>query len=405
MINEHIAKIKKLLDEEKYSEAVELCNDPDYSENALVQSLKTIALMRDCRVQEALDSVTLALSRGYNAELEDKRILLISILNGPEQALIECDKEENKEKRIIQLRKATILKDLRRLDEALDICNRPGYTEGIFGPRFIDMKRRINGLKKNSNNNIEVSKLLTKIYVEKVTKEELENANIDEWNKELLLLAYYEKKNKSTGLQIIKELKKKYANQHAKIKVLNNFYTKFSSKKSKLCDIGHYAELLGCKVNFEYALELNKDTETKETEVKTEIIKEENKPNNKKEDKEKKQRKMVGSTGTVVNSRYSNNNSNSNTSVDTPSKKDNQVILIKDYFRTEVDEVRKYLYKSMADDSSRKSATNAYDLFENMVNKSVEDKATLTRFRNLLEKMLTVTKIEIDLVDKKIKKL
>ena len=59
----------------------------------------------------------------------------------------------------------------------------------------------------------------------------------------------------------------------------------------------------------------------------------------------------------------------------------------------------------MADDSSRRSATNAYDLFENMINKSIEDKATLIRFKNLLEKMIPAIKVEMDIVEKKFQKI
>lgn len=403
-------QIKKLLDQERFNEIYELCDKDFLRDNAAIQTLKIIALMREGRNEEALDYVEGILAEKYNQELEDKRILLVQVLYGSKEALDECNKEINSDKKVIQFRKAKLLREFNRIDEALEICDKYATTdpEYVKKDKFVELRRRIIRDLNAKTNLIDTKEaiLLTKIYANKIKKEEIENSDIDEWKKALLLLAYYEKINKSEGLRLIKKLKVENFNNTDRIRRLNDFYSKFSSKKSKLTDIGKYEELLGCRVNFDLAMQLNNQEEKVEKKVE-DTTTTQLRVENKKSKKEKKQKVMVGSTGTVVNSRYANtnNSSNSNKSANTSDKKENQVVLIKDYFRTEVDEVRKYLYRSMADDSSRRSATNAYDLFENMVNKSVEDKAALTRFRNLLEKMIPAIKVEMDLVDKKIKKL
>lgn len=429
LLKSTIEKIKRLLDEEKYDEIVEISNIDVFKYMPSIQTLTIIALMRAKRYDEALEKTESFLAKNYNPEIEEKKVVLLQIIYGAKEALDECNKDINNNEELIQLRKAKILKELGRIDEALIICNRNGYanTDTSIGYRFIDLRKKLNNMKeekvktkkdsannetkKYSANNVE-SILLTKIYVGKISKEEIENSDIDYWHKQILLLAYYEKVNKNEGLKIVKRLKTEFKDDQDKLHKLNNFYQKFNTKKIKLFDVELYENLLNSKVNFNLAMKLNTEEENTTTQEETKnedttIINVEHK----KSKKNNKQKKMVGSIGISVNNRYNNvNNSNSTNIINTDSEeidntKSNSDILIKDYFRNESEAIKKYLYAAMADESSRKSATNAYDLFEILISKNINDIAALKRFKSLLEKMTSVLRIDTKVSEDKFKKV
>ena len=420
LLKSTIEKIKKLLDEEKYDEIVEISNIDVFKYMTSIQTLTIIALMRAKRYDEALEKTESFLAKNYNPEIEEKKVVLLQIIYGAKEALDECNEDINNNEELIQLRKAKILKELGRIDEALIICNRNGYanTDTSIGYKFIDLRKKLNNMKeeeaktkKYSANNVE-SILLTKIYVGKISKEEIENSDIDYWHKQILLLAYYEKVNKNEGLKIVKRLKTKFKDDQDKLRKLNNFYQKFNTKKVKLFDVELYENLLNSKVNFNLAMKLNTEEENTTTQEETKnedttIINVEPK----KSKKNNKQKKMVGSIGISVNSRYNNTNNSNSTSIinndikETNDTKSNNDILIKDYFKNEAEAIKKYLYASMADENYRRSATNAYDLFENLISKNINDIAALKRFKSLLEKMPSTLGIDTYVAEKKFKKV
>ncbi len=105
---------------------------------------------------------------------------------------------------------------------------------------------------------------LTKIYFNALSFEELETLEIEEFEKMILKLAFYEKSQKvcdyKKGLQLIKMglLSTTFTEEQKSLLGIlkEKFISKISSKRYKLVDWNHYCSVLNCRID--------KDYETKE---------------------------------------------------------------------------------------------------------------------------------------------
>ena len=92
-----------------------------------------------------------------------------------------------------------------------------------------------------------LSILLTKLYVDNITKEEIDEAVISDFLKVIFKIAYYEKYNRKYGEKYLKENIKKYKLEEKidKVKTLNRILAHYNNKHGISFDMGFYQEIIG----------------------------------------------------------------------------------------------------------------------------------------------------------------
>lgn len=381
-------------------------------------------------------------------------ILLIKELMRNEkydEALKLCKQVEFMNDLKIQLLTVDILIKLKKYDEALEICNKEEY---VHIKDFRKRNKYINSVKNDeiNENPEEISKTrnyLTEIYANICTEDDIKNSDLNEWIKQILLIAYYEKNNKVRGTKFIKIIKETCEDLD-KIRILNNLYTRLNGKKNRF-DIGIYEKILKTRIDFLHLEEIKKyDNSTsnivlqkdKEEEIpKKEMIEKNIEPefegstktslrdiikfgfsSNKidekvnansdihfEEKKDKKEsKKYIVQGGGVTNNRY-NHQKNKESKKEENESKSKKVdnVLIKDVFSQQVEEVEKYLYVKMQsnDCPTQQKAIKTWDIFENMINKPINDQNNLRKFLNFIKRVAESNTLEIELNEAFIRKL
>lgn len=254
--------------------------------------------------------------------------------------------------------------------------------------------------KKIDNNTI----ILTRIYCDDITLEEIDDYDLAEFNKEVLKIAYYDKQKRyNSGLTLVKQLKTKYKEKPNKTKILNNLQNLMTSKKG-FFDSKIYSNYLYCTVDSKLSLKIFE--QKKQDEIFKEEIQKLVTQKSKKEIKKETSKKVeistkktetiskvdtkvkndinVTFTGNNINSRHSNNKQSQKQN---ESKKQEQFVPIKTYFEEEILEIGKILYVEMQNLERQKDAITAWDKLEVLINKDVNDKEALIRMINLLERI------------------
>ncbi len=188
----------------------------------------------------------------------------------------------------------------------------------------------------------------------------------------------------------------------SKRQLASDTYNLLVPQRFRPIPMSFFEEGLDCKINPFYAEELrNMKKEKKEkhkrekqnVEVKVEP-KVEIKPEIKQEEK-----KIVSSVGNVVNNRYNNqnnNNTNNNTTqnINNNVEKKNNDIKIEDYFPNEINSIKKYAYGYMGNEKYKESARIAFIKVDILSQKSIKDKAALTKLSELLKALHNVLDVD-----------
>jgi len=410
------SKIKHLIRERRYEEALILCDDVKNRKIMTIQSQKVkilLFLFQENKSKGLLykalnvcnrysgnevfdiqkSKIKLLLKEYFNEECDfnNKSIPseIRSLINQKKfnEALILCNDPRNINDKTIQNQKVKILllmfeenNNQELLNEALTICNR--YN----GFEIFDCQR--NRIKKymSTNKDSEVTNILTNIYFGTISKDIIEESNVNSWEKELLLISFYEKNNKKVGIKYLKNIKSKYQGNKEKTKILNLLYERLISKKYILFDISIYSNYLNCTINPDLIKNTKDEYTIKEVDVKNiQML------DVKVEHKEKKEirSKIVGCTGNVRFNRYNSSNLKNgiNKDLKESEKKEIKKIYIKDLFRKEVLEIGIYLYIQMNNDKNYKRAVEAWDKFDYLINKPSDDKEALSRMISLLRRI------------------
>lgn len=311
-----------------------------------------------------------------------------------EEALELCNKDENKNNACIHSQKVKLLLLMfdetgkqELLHEALIICNEHAGSSLFDIPKEKIEKR----LKKIENSNITglLSSGLTNIYCDTISKEEIEKIEVDDWQKSLLLLAYFEKNNKKMGISYLKTIKNNYKEEPNKNKILNLIYERLVSKKLRIFDVNTYCKYLKCTIDFNL---VNYDRKVEDVVVVEKSIVQEKKPtpiiNTKPKQRESKSPIFISSGDGVRFNRYNQAGNSKKQQVDysDSSKKSVQSKLIKDLFEQEVLEIGTYLYIQMNNIERQRVAVKAWDNFDNLIHKSCEDQEAMVRMISLVEK-------------------
>lgn len=314
-------------------------------------------------------------------------------------------------KALILLKLGKKSNDKIKLRQALAICN--SYSEYDNG--FSSIKREANiliqgiELRKSRNNfpyNIAVNKIFTRVYYNDITSDEIKEADIPQFRKEIILLAYYEKNNRTVGLKYIKELKKKYNGDKTKTRLINPLYERFACKNKMLYDLGIYGSIINCSIDSNYKPISNNTCDVtysniNDKNINVDLEKNGNVP---KKVNNLNVSNYVSCQGKKVNSRYESvRTSNYKVRSKDTIKQENK-ILIKDIFSMEILEVQKELYLMMqsSDIKIRQNAIKAFDNFELLIEKSVNDTIALNKTLKLL-KILNLVTDEDDNIKKYVK--
>lgn len=235
--------------------------------------------------------------------------------------------------------------------------------------------------------------LLTKIYIGNITLEEINTSSLDEYAKIVLTTTYYNRFNCKMGISYLKQVKKQYIDDPNMVKKINILYQYLSdSHNANIVDYIFYASLLNCSILYSKIEELQKE------EVKEEIIVEDkeeiSKPKDSIDPKEsiskkepKKEPKYIVSSPMI----------STNKSKTKKVKKDNETkeVTISDLLYDDVLAVKKYLYCEMNKTNNQANAIKAWDIFDELTSKSINDKQALTKVINILEKFQNVDELEL----------
>ncbi len=279
-------RIKELISQRKYEEALELCTDEICEQDVIILSQKITILIKMDRCEEALELCTVEGCEQSDV-IQDQKITILFILERYEEIVEECDKGYNrwKNKRFVQSKLIAISHIIKKLirgeryEEALELCTDENckQNEAIQGQKnyieylikkisLVDENEKITYTEKFKNevNEIicktgenEINLNLTRIYFGDITIEEIYDLQVDSWMKLILQIAYFEKYNKSLGIKLIKKgiLEEKRTDKEKKY--LNKLKERMLNKKNVLFDLGLYCEILNCSINYNYEKRLN----------------------------------------------------------------------------------------------------------------------------------------------------
>lgn len=243
--------------------------------------------------------------------------------------------------------------------------------------------------------------LLTKIYCNAISLNEIELSNIEEFDKVLLTIAFYEKNNKKKGIEFIKNKKLSYE-KGLKLKTLNILLERLMNKKNRIFDPIIYEKYLNCYINYDLIIKIKNEQANAQIVEKTYIPKKEEFKQPKQDEpiiKQKSNNKIIISQGKRISSRKSiYNNGEKQISVH---KKE---ILIKDLFEEEITEIGKYIYSTMSNLSLQKKAIEAWDKLECLANQPVSNKDKLRRMISLIDRLKDIDDINLSVDEKKYSK-
>ena len=185
-------KIRTLMNEEKYDEALNIATNPKYLNNSIIQSQRILILINQNKLKEALDVCNSC--RFYS----DKNI-------------------QSHRKKITKL-----------------IQESENSKISIY-----DIYPNLNKITSDLRNNL-------------LTIEDINKCNITIWQKDLLILMFYEKEKfpEKVILNYLKELIKKHENNEIALKALNIIKNKLLQKKA-IFNIEFYEPFLALNINIE----------------------------------------------------------------------------------------------------------------------------------------------------------
>lgn len=291
--------------------------------------------------------------------------------------------------------KMDLLIKMEKYKKVINICKNSAYINDEKMKEFYKIAVEKSPLS-------EGTRILTMLYADKITLDEIKQSSIPEIDKMYLTIAYYEKNNNKLGIQYIKKQINEEISSQCK-KELNLLLDRLKSNKKKPFDITKYCSITGFTINHLLLEELYKKENDESLITKIETKEKDNeslitKIENKKEEKvlkEKEEKKIIEVKGKKVNSRNTKNREYKEII------KNEHQTLIKELFADEALEIGKYLYVKMQYADSQRNAIKAWDNLEALINKPVSDKEALKRMLALLNKMEKNNSIKINLDAKK----
>ncbi|MBE6147195.1 MAG: hypothetical protein E7168_02545 [Firmicutes bacterium] len=410
-------KILILKKQKKFKEALELCDTSEFKDKDTIQTQKIMLLMDLNRMNEAFELCNSLYEKDNEAFLLSK-ITVLKRMGRLEEALEICSQDCYEKNMYIQSERIKILVQMDRIGAAFKLCDKYAPKSGKIKKLRYKLIRLCQNTDyyfedvKNSNTTELVSNLLTRIYCDDLSLEELESRQEEllEWQYFILKVAYYEKKNKKNGLLFIKENKDNFkdTDQQKKINLLLERLK--NNKGLMLFDTAVYCDILKCSFDFQLQqaiLESQKELSLKEEEkvIERKIVEPKN------EEIIKQKEKVEVTPKRVVHNLELNDKSKYiiysgvNLNQTLPKHKKNvvkekepekeKVVSIGSVYQAEIEEIRKILYLEMRDVNRRKAAVLAWDRLECLADSSIDDIDKLERMENLLIRLGYLSKEKV----------
>ena len=394
-------EIKNIVQEVKKQDEIEGGN---MKKNDIPEISKEIYLLMKRKEFDA--AIRLCNEYPDNSNIQSQHIKILLKQQKYEEALKICNLPIFQNNYIIQREKVRILMQSKRYNEASSVIKNPAFKNNKEAQK---LAQEISMYSVTDEQNKIIGEVYTRIYLDTITLDEINNSDIEEFKKLILKILYHEKRKLPSILKEIKAAKKQYADDKEKVKILNEFQIKFESKKFMYLNYSIYTSILGTTLCDEMIEKHNNEKQYEFKQTKKVVV-EQIKPVKKVEIKEFKQANKVvvekiKETEIVRKPKEKNKvHSNSTTQVKKEKKPINlENVKIKDVFDNEVFEIQKYLYVQMNLDQTRKTA-DLWDRFSVLIDKSVSDYSALSRFvqiATIINNNSLYTNIDIDNLNNK----
>ena len=428
-------KIKILIDTNQIEEALNIANKEEYKYDEYIQSQKIGILMKQKNYKEVQkivncdefknnqyiqsNGIKAYFALGLYDEIEkiatsdffinddiiqSQRLKCLIKMKRYKQALEIANNPLFKNNIYIQTQRLELLLKCNEIEQAIEVYKECKENPNIFLKKeveelinsFINFNDNFvkNKIDKGDDNQM-IKELVTRLYCDKINIEMITNSNIDEWQKDVLLLGYYEKNNRSYGKTFVKKLIDKYSSDKNMLSFLKKTSNDLKQKKVKIFNIDKYKEILHSNIDFEMIDSLEyKEVEnivTKSPEVEQKNGQQYSKP------KKKKEVKYVFIKGEVVNNRYNQNNNTNRKSEKKKMKREE--ITITNVIPEQVSAVKSYLYGMLYSTNPEKvkDVVKVWDMFDDIVNSPVTDKEALARLESFMNIMSNAINVSVNL--------
>ena len=369
-------QIKRLMKQGKLKEALEICNQELCQNYLPILSQKISILMKQGKLKEALEICNYNQYKD-NLVIQNKKLRILHHLK-PDDFDVQMDYLKNKKiiKNLVEW-KIELFKDLPNLNDI----------------------------------SFQSTQLLTRIYCDDISLEELELLSIDAWEHLILLIAYHEKHNSSSALRLVKEHISQYKNDNEKRKIMNRLKERLSSKKIKIFDVNFYCTILHSHIDFDLAetimnskKESNQNSDNHKNVSVVNVPVQQFTADSKIKASSTKVASNIIEVSGIKNNRYSTTKNTTPVS-HVEGNLQTSDVLLKDIFSEDILEIGCFLYCEMQKEETRSNAIHAWDILESMSMKSAYDVNAMKCMINLLKRLKgdtsMISPVAISLDDKK----
>ncbi len=377
-----LSEIKTFVKARKYEQALALCSLPYLALDRRVQMRKIKILFLLGKENEALE-ICDSVSFINDSCIQVQKICWLVSQDKLQDALAICNRSLFLDDEVIQVQKIKILDSLKQFNEALRICDNPKFRRSTV---VFAWKKKLE-LKCGRPQNIketEEYKLCSLGYRNLLTRKAIEESNLSEFKKIILLCMYFEKYKSLHAVSFLKSKINAFAFTDYEKKVLQKCLERVQSKKP-IFDQGFYNDLLFSSsfIVFEEPKE-EKVVETVEKEKIQVMKKKDVLEKNMKKDKKK-------ATYIVIEGKRNSQNietKKSKKNLERTKISDVRDVTIREEYYEGVFALEKEIYKKMYSPvlQVRLNAVKAWTILESITSKSIEDTLAVEKLQRILAK-------------------
>ena len=385
--------------QKKISEALEYCDQPELKDIDSIQTQKIILLLELNRLDEALQLCDKLYKENPETFLVSK-IAVLKRMGRLGEALKLCNQPGNDENYFVQAEKIKILTQMGKIAAAFKICEKYAKKSSLIYKlryklivlcNYSDYK--FEDIKSKNQKDTLSSRFVTKIYCDDLSLEELEKSkeNLTKWQYFILKVAYYEKKNKKSGLLFIKENKDEFKEEE-KQKTIRMLSERLKNTKGlMLFDSSVYCNILDCSFDFELQKEILEKQQKASEKVIVPTVK---KTEEQKVEKVDAPRKNVHNVEIKTVRQYVTSGGKVSLTQEIPKskkiiqkEKDKPILTMRSIYENEIEQIGKVLYLAMQDSERKFQAVKAWDRLEILADSPVSDIVMLEKMENLLKRL------------------
>ena len=194
-----VLDIKKLIKDKHIDKAMEICGKYEYKDIENVQAEKMFILSRKFNDYKNAYDIWVKFKDSNNINIVINGLDILLGLNKLDEALEYANKHSFDDIKYIRIKLKILLK-LDKKAEILELGNNDKYKNDEVVKRIVEKVIVSQETIEKDSECSKLSNILTRIYLDDITKDEIKESEIEFYNKSVLMLAYYEKHNKKAGL-------------------------------------------------------------------------------------------------------------------------------------------------------------------------------------------------------------